>query len=64
MSSGTSILLSKSGPVGLRTITKMLQNIKEKLWEHPGKYNLWKYVTREIEKIEHACTQVFETLTS
>jgi len=34
---GTSKILSKSGPGTLLTITKMLQKIQEKLWNHPGK---------------------------
>ena len=36
MISGTSTILSKSGPVDLLIITKMLQRIQEKLWNHPG----------------------------
>ena len=34
---GTSKILSKSGLQHLLTITKMLQHIQEKLWNHPGK---------------------------
>ena len=34
---GTSKILSKSGPGDLRIITKMLQKIQDKLWNHPGK---------------------------
>ena len=34
---GTSKILSKSGPGTLLIITKMLQKIQEKLWNHPGK---------------------------
>ena len=33
---GTSKILSKSGLQHLLTITKMLQKIQEKLWNHPG----------------------------
>ena len=33
---GTSKIWSKSGPADLLTITKMAQNIQEKLWNHPG----------------------------
>ena len=33
---GTSKILSKSGPGDFRIITKMLQQIQEKLWEHLG----------------------------
>ena len=31
---GTSKILSKSGPGTLRIITKMLQKIQEKIWNH------------------------------
>ena len=34
---GTSKIWSKSGPGDLLIITKMLQKIQEKLWNHPGK---------------------------
>ena len=34
---GTSKILSKSGPGTLLIITKMLQKIQEKLWNHLGK---------------------------
>ena len=34
---GTSKNWSKSGPGDLLIITKMLQKIQEKLWNHPGK---------------------------
>ena len=37
MISGTSKILSKSGPVALLIITRMLQKIQEELWDHPGK---------------------------
>ena len=37
MISGTSKIWSKSGPGDLRIITKMLQELQEKLWHHPGK---------------------------
>ena len=34
---GNSKIWSKSGPGDLPAITKMLQNIQEQLWNHPGK---------------------------
>ena len=34
---GTSKILSKSGPGTLLIITKMLQEIQQKIWNHPGK---------------------------
>ena len=37
MISGTSKIWSKSGPGELRIITKMAQEIQEKIWNHPGK---------------------------
>ena len=36
MISETSNILSTYGPVDLPTITNMLQQIQEKLWNHPG----------------------------
>ena len=47
---GTSKVLSKSGPVDLLTITKMLKKMQEKIWNHPGKYYLCKSWTHEISK--------------
>ena len=38
MISGTSKTWSKSGPVALRIMTKMLQKIQEQIWEHPKKH--------------------------
>ena len=34
---GTSEILSKSGPVDLLIITKMLKKIQERIWNHLGK---------------------------
>ena len=51
MISGTSTIWSKSGPVALLIITKMLQTIQEKLWNHPGTIlfmSIW-----DSTKIEH-----------
>ena len=45
---GTSEIWSKSGLVDLLTITKILLKIQEKLWEHPGKYYLWKCETHKF----------------
>ena len=30
--------------------TKILQTILESIWEHPGKYYLWKYETQNFRK--------------
>ena len=46
---GTSKIWSKYGPVDLLILTKMLQRIQEKWWNHPGKYDLCQYGTQKIE---------------
>ena len=48
---GTSKIWSKSGPGGLLTITKMLQKIQEKVWNHPGKIlflSIWDIIFSKI----------------
>ena len=49
---GTSIFLSNSGPVALRTITKMLQKIQEKYGNILGKYYLCQYGTQKSKMFE------------
>ena len=56
MISETSKIWSKSGPVDLLIITKMLQTIQEQVWEHPGKCYLCQSVTQQ--KNEHFRTNV------
>ena len=49
---GTSKILSKSGLQHLLTITKMIQRIQEKIWNHPGKIlfmSIWD--SKKSEKI-------------
>ena len=46
--SGTSNIWSKSGPVYLLIITKMLQRIQETLWNHPEKYYLCQYGLKQF----------------
>ena len=47
---GTSKIWSKSGPVDLLIITKMLQRIQEQLWNHPG--NILSMSIWDIKKFE------------
>ena len=51
MISGTSKILSKSGPGDLLIITKMLQKIQEKLWNHPG--NILSMSILDLKKFEN-----------
>ena len=50
MISGTSKICSKFGPVDLLSITKRLQRIQDKLWNHPGKYDICQSGTQQISK--------------
>ena len=60
---GTSKILSKSGLQHLLTITKMLQKIQEKLWNHPG--NILSMSIWDIKNFENfrnlyvLCTRFF-----
>ena len=59
---GTSKILSKSGPGTLLTITKMLQKIQEKLWNHPGKIlfmSIWDIKKFEISQFWTHQTRTF-----
>ena len=48
---GTSKIWSKSGPVDLLSITKMLQKIREQLWEHPGNIYIYMFCQFGTHKI-------------
>ena len=48
---GTSKKLSKYGPGDLLFITKMLQNIQENLWNHPGQILFLSIWDSQISKI-------------
>ena len=61
MNSGTSKISLNLGPIngqiwtrGPRIYglyyTRILQNILESIWEHPGKTDLWKYETQTFQK--------------
>ena len=68
MISGTSELSVNRGPINGQIwargpcnysfyYTKNAPEILESIWEHPGKYYLWKYENKKMT--EHACTQLF-----
>ena len=54
MISGTSKIWSKSGPGDLLIITKMLQKIQEKLWNHLGKYYCCQSGTSKIRQFSES----------
>ena len=59
-------MFTKSGPIDLLNITKMLRRIQENGGRILGKYYLWKSENQQIRTftkiVEHVCTQLFELL--
>ena len=53
---GTSKIVSEYGPGDLLIITKMLQKIQEKIWNHPGKYYLCQSGTHKFPKMSQFWT--------
>ena len=59
MDSGTSIFLSKSGPMTLPIVRKILQQIQGKIWEHPWK--MWIWDIWESENLKISGSPVYQT---
>ena len=39
--------------------TKLLQKILESIWEHHGKYYMWKYENQKVRKFRNMCVPNF-----